>query len=136
LLLDTTRREREELKLLRASGRIGDSIHRTLEHELDLSESRLTHPRIEAMRSRMRNGLLHLPSNGQTMEKCPLVPETVFRDKCPQTWKPALACYRHLRITARWIGLVSTSLAVIMLLRSTLYLPSLGLNNSSKYRRY
>ena len=42
LLLDTIRREREELNLLRASGRIGDSIHRSLEHELDLSESRLT----------------------------------------------------------------------------------------------
>jgi CPA1 family monovalent cation:H+ antiporter len=41
LLLDTIRREREELNLLRADGRIGDSIHRTLERELDLSESRL-----------------------------------------------------------------------------------------------
>ena len=42
VLLDTIRREREELNLLRASGRIADSVHRTLEHELDLSESRLT----------------------------------------------------------------------------------------------
>ncbi len=42
LLLETIRREREELNLLRASGRIGDNVHRTLERELDLSESRLT----------------------------------------------------------------------------------------------
>lgn len=42
LLLDTIRREREELNLLRASGRIGDGVHRTLEHELDLTESRLS----------------------------------------------------------------------------------------------
>ncbi len=41
LLLDTIRREREELNLLRSTGRIGDSVHRTLERELDLSESRL-----------------------------------------------------------------------------------------------
>lgn len=41
VLLDTIRREREELHLLRSEGRIADSIHRTLEHELDLSESRL-----------------------------------------------------------------------------------------------
>lgn len=41
LLLDTIRREREELNLLRANGRIGDSVHRTLERELDLTESRL-----------------------------------------------------------------------------------------------
>jgi monovalent cation/hydrogen antiporter len=41
ILLETIRREREELNLLRANGRIGDSVHRTLEHELDLSESRL-----------------------------------------------------------------------------------------------
>lgn len=41
VMLDTIRREREELNLLRASGRIGDSVHRTLEHELDLTESRL-----------------------------------------------------------------------------------------------
>jgi CPA1 family monovalent cation:H+ antiporter len=42
LLLETIRREREELNLLRAHGRIGDSVHRNLERELDLSESRLT----------------------------------------------------------------------------------------------
>ncbi len=41
VMLDTIRRERDELNLLRASGRIGDGVHRTLEHELDLSESRL-----------------------------------------------------------------------------------------------
>lgn len=41
VLLDTIRREREELNLLRSTGRIGDSVHRTLERELDLSESRL-----------------------------------------------------------------------------------------------
>jgi CPA1 family monovalent cation:H+ antiporter len=41
LLLDTIRREREELNLLRATGRIGDGVHRSLERELDLSESRL-----------------------------------------------------------------------------------------------
>jgi Na+/H+ antiporter len=40
-LLEIVRREREELNLLRANGRIGDNVHRTLEHELDLSESRL-----------------------------------------------------------------------------------------------
>ena len=42
ILLETIRREREELNMLRANGRIGDSVHHTLEHELDLSESRLT----------------------------------------------------------------------------------------------
>ena len=42
LLLETIRRERQELNQLRANGRIGDSIHRNLERELDLSESRLT----------------------------------------------------------------------------------------------
>jgi monovalent cation/hydrogen antiporter len=42
VLLDTIRREREELDLLRAGGRIGDVLHRKLERELDLSESRLT----------------------------------------------------------------------------------------------
>jgi CPA1 family monovalent cation:H+ antiporter len=42
LLLETIRREREELNLLRANGRIGDGVHRNLERELDLSESRLT----------------------------------------------------------------------------------------------
>jgi monovalent cation/hydrogen antiporter len=41
LLLETLRREREELNLLQANGRIGDSVHRILERELDLSESRL-----------------------------------------------------------------------------------------------
>jgi len=41
VLLDTIRREREQLNLLRSTGRIGDSVHRTLERELDLSESRL-----------------------------------------------------------------------------------------------
>lgn len=41
LLLETIRREREELNLLRANGRIGDAVHRNLERELDLSESRL-----------------------------------------------------------------------------------------------
>lgn len=41
LLLDTIRREREELNLLRANGRIGDGVHRHLERELDLSESRV-----------------------------------------------------------------------------------------------
>lgn len=41
VLLDTIRREREELNLLRESGRIGDGVHRSLERELDLSESRL-----------------------------------------------------------------------------------------------
>ena len=39
--LDTIRREREELNLLRQTGRIGDAVHRTLERELDLNESRL-----------------------------------------------------------------------------------------------
>ena len=42
LLLETLRREREELNLLQANGRIGDVVHRHLERELDLSESRLT----------------------------------------------------------------------------------------------
>jgi len=41
VLLDTIRREREELNLLRASGRVGDGVHRMLERELDLTESRL-----------------------------------------------------------------------------------------------
>ena len=41
LMLDTIRRERQELNLLRASGRIGDGLHRSLERELDLSESQL-----------------------------------------------------------------------------------------------
>lgn len=42
LLLETIRRERDELNLLRSSGRIGDGVHRALERELDLSESRLS----------------------------------------------------------------------------------------------
>ncbi len=41
ILLEVVRRERDELNLLRANGRIGDNIHRALEHELDLNESRL-----------------------------------------------------------------------------------------------
>ena len=41
ILLDTIRHEREQLNVLRAAGRIGDGVHRTLERELDLSESRL-----------------------------------------------------------------------------------------------
>ena len=41
LMLDTIRRERQELNLLRTDGRIGDGVHRILERELDLSESRL-----------------------------------------------------------------------------------------------
>ena len=41
LLLETIRRERVELNLLRANGRIADTVHRKLERELDLSESRL-----------------------------------------------------------------------------------------------
>lgn len=42
LLLEAIRRERQELNFLRTHGRIGDSVHRNLERELDLSESRLT----------------------------------------------------------------------------------------------
>jgi CPA1 family monovalent cation:H+ antiporter len=41
VMLNTIRRQREELNLLRESGRIGDAAHRSLERELDLSESRL-----------------------------------------------------------------------------------------------
>ncbi len=41
LMLDTVRRQRDELNSLRETGRIGDSVHRNLERELDLSESRL-----------------------------------------------------------------------------------------------
>jgi CPA1 family monovalent cation:H+ antiporter len=41
IMLDTIRRERQQLHVLRETGRIGDSVHRALEHELDLSESRL-----------------------------------------------------------------------------------------------
>jgi monovalent cation/hydrogen antiporter len=42
LLLETIRRQREELNLLRANGRIGDNVHRDLEREFDLKESLLT----------------------------------------------------------------------------------------------
>lgn len=42
LLLETIRRERDELNLMRSNGRIGDGVHRALERELDLSESRLS----------------------------------------------------------------------------------------------
>lgn len=42
VLLDTLRREREELNLLRTTGRIRDSVYRGLERELDLNESRLS----------------------------------------------------------------------------------------------
>lgn len=41
VLLDTIRRERDELNTLRENGRISDGVHRNLERELDLSESRL-----------------------------------------------------------------------------------------------
>jgi Na+/H+ antiporter len=41
MLLETLRRERQELNLLRANGRIADSVHHNLERELDLGESRL-----------------------------------------------------------------------------------------------
>jgi CPA1 family monovalent cation:H+ antiporter len=41
VMLETIRTERERLNSLRESGRIGDSVHRSLERELDLSESRL-----------------------------------------------------------------------------------------------
>jgi CPA1 family monovalent cation:H+ antiporter len=41
VLLETVRRERQELVALRNNGRIGDAVLRTLERELDLSESRL-----------------------------------------------------------------------------------------------
>ena len=41
LMLETIRTERGKLNSLRESGRIGDNVHRTLERELDLSESRL-----------------------------------------------------------------------------------------------
>lgn len=41
VLLETIRRERDELHQLRENGRIGDGLHRSLERELDLSESRL-----------------------------------------------------------------------------------------------
>jgi len=42
LLLETIRRQREELNLLQSNGRIGDTVHRNLERELDLKESLLT----------------------------------------------------------------------------------------------
>ena len=41
VMLDTIRRERDELNALRENGRIGDTVHRSLQRELDLSESRL-----------------------------------------------------------------------------------------------
>ena len=41
IMLDTIRRERQQLNALRETGRIADSVHHTLERELDLSESRL-----------------------------------------------------------------------------------------------
>ena len=41
VLLETIRAEREKLNSLRQSGRVGDSVHRSLERELDLTESRL-----------------------------------------------------------------------------------------------
>jgi hypothetical protein len=41
LLLETIRRQREELNLRRSNGRIGDNVHRNLERELDLKESLL-----------------------------------------------------------------------------------------------
>jgi monovalent cation/hydrogen antiporter len=42
LLLETIRRQRQELNLLRSNGRIGDTVHHNLERELDLKESLLT----------------------------------------------------------------------------------------------
>ena len=42
LMLKTVQHERAELNLLRSQGRIGDSTHRLLERELDLSESRMS----------------------------------------------------------------------------------------------
>jgi CPA1 family monovalent cation:H+ antiporter len=42
LLLETIRRQRQELNLLWSGGRIGDNVHRNLERELDLKESLLT----------------------------------------------------------------------------------------------
>ncbi len=42
ILIETIRRERDELNSLRSNGRVGDAVHRTLERELDLSESRLS----------------------------------------------------------------------------------------------
>jgi hypothetical protein len=41
LLLETIRRQREELNLLQSNGRIGDTVHRNLERELDLKQSLL-----------------------------------------------------------------------------------------------
>jgi hypothetical protein len=40
-MLDAVRSEREELNILREGGRISDVIFRSLEHELDLHESKL-----------------------------------------------------------------------------------------------
>jgi CPA1 family monovalent cation:H+ antiporter len=42
LLLETIRRERQELNMLRAQGRVGDGVYRMLERDLDLTESRLS----------------------------------------------------------------------------------------------
>jgi monovalent cation/hydrogen antiporter len=42
VMLETIRRERQQLNVLRETGRIEDSVHRKLERELDLSESKLT----------------------------------------------------------------------------------------------
>jgi hypothetical protein len=42
LLLETIRRQRQELNLLWSGGRIGDNVHHNLERELDLKESLLT----------------------------------------------------------------------------------------------
>jgi CPA1 family monovalent cation:H+ antiporter len=41
VLLETVRRQRQELNLLRSNGRIGDNVHHNLERELDLKESLL-----------------------------------------------------------------------------------------------
>jgi hypothetical protein len=40
-MLDAVRSEREELNILREGGRISDMIFRSIEHELDLHESKL-----------------------------------------------------------------------------------------------
>ena len=42
VMLDTLRVEREELIELRDSGRVDEEIYRTLERELDLSETRFS----------------------------------------------------------------------------------------------
>jgi hypothetical protein len=41
MMLDAVRSEREELNILREGGRISDMIFRSIEHELDLHESKL-----------------------------------------------------------------------------------------------